>query len=185
MEAKSLLIRNIRPWGGETTDLLVSDGKIAKISANQKPPAGCETYEGDGAIMLPGLVEAHTHLDKTLWGMGWRPHQAGPALRDKIETERRLRREWAIEPHRQSMRQALLSISHGTTGAPADRDAGLARTVREHHGDAAVLGSERITAPAVTGPAKGPLPASSMPAIRAYVPASSISRCKSGRRLGS
>jgi len=130
MEAKSLLIRNIRPWRGETTDLLVSEGKIAKILANQKPPAGCETYDGDGAIMLPGLVEAHTHLDKTLWGMGWRPHQAGPALRDKIETERRLRREWAIEPHRQSMRQALLSISHGTTAIRShtdmDTDCGMA-----------------------------------------------------------
>jgi cytosine/adenosine deaminase-related metal-dependent hydrolase len=60
-------------------------------------------------------VEAHTHLDKTLWGMGWRPHQAGPALMDKIETERRLKKEWNIDPARQSARQVVQSLRHGTT----------------------------------------------------------------------
>ena len=41
-----------------------------------------------GRLLLPGLVEAHTHLDKTLWGMGWHKHQAGPRLIDKIDNER-------------------------------------------------------------------------------------------------
>ena len=62
--------------------------------------------------------------------MGWREHQAGPALRDKIDNERRLRREWNIDPHRQSMRQALLSLGHGTTAirshVDVDTDTGLA-----------------------------------------------------------
>jgi cytosine deaminase len=129
MAAKTQLLKNIRPWGGETTDLLITQGKISKISANQVPSPDCDIHEGDNAILLPGLVEAHTHLDKTLWGMGWRPHQAGPSLQDKIETERRLRREWDIEPHRQSMRQALLSIGKGTTAIRShvdmDTDCGM------------------------------------------------------------
>jgi cytosine deaminase len=46
--------------------------------------------------MLPGLVEAHTHLDKTLWGLPWRPNSAGPRLVDYIENERRVRREIGV-----------------------------------------------------------------------------------------
>ena len=30
-----------------------------------------------GAILLPGLVEAHTHLDKTLYGMEWNVNDVG------------------------------------------------------------------------------------------------------------
>ena len=111
----TLLLRNVRPWGAEPTDMLVESGRITRIAPGLSPVPGIIAEDGAGAIVLPGLIEAHTHLDKSLWGMGWREHQAGPALRDKIDTERRLRAEWDIDPHRQSTRQALLSLGHGTT----------------------------------------------------------------------
>lgn len=109
-----LLLRNVRPMGGEVTDLLIRDGCIAAIGVELRA-GDAVVEEGDGALVLPGLVEAHTHLDKTLWGMGWRPHQAGPALMDKIETERRLKKEWDIDPARQSARQVVQSLRQGTT----------------------------------------------------------------------
>ena len=109
-----LLLKNVRPWGAAATDILIRDGRIEVIAQNQSAEAvPCEDCAND--ILLPGLVEAHTHLDKTLWGMGWRPHQAGHRLIDKIETDRRLKTEWNIDPARQSKRQTLLSISHGST----------------------------------------------------------------------
>ena len=111
---RNLLIRNVRPWGAPTADLLIRDGHIARI-APDLPAEGMPVEDGRGCIALPGLVEAHAHLDKSLWGMGWRPHQSGPRLIDKIETERRLKREWNIDPKRQSARLAVLSISHGST----------------------------------------------------------------------
>ena len=40
-----------------------------------------------GKLLLPGLVEAHTHLDKTLWGMGWHP-QHGRAAADRQDRQR-------------------------------------------------------------------------------------------------
>lgn len=132
---RDLLLRDVRPWGraapdGKPTDILIRNGHIAAMSPDQTAPAGCATIDGGKAIVLPGLIEAHTHLDKTLWGMGWHPFQAGPTLRDKIDTERRLRREWAIDPHRQAMRQALLSLGHGSTAIRShvdlDTDWGLA-----------------------------------------------------------
>ena len=109
-----LLLRNVRPWGADPADILIADGKIAQIGAGLSP-GDLPVEDGGGAILLPGLIEAHTHLDKSLWGMGWRPHQAGPRLIYKIETERRLKSEWNIDPKRQSERQALLSLSKGTT----------------------------------------------------------------------
>ena len=108
-----LILKNVRPMGGEATDILIRGGRIAKLRAADTPGATVE--DGAGAIAIPGLVEAHAHLDKTLWGMGWRRHQAGPSLEDKISTERRLRREWDIDPARQSARQVALCASHGTT----------------------------------------------------------------------
>lgn len=128
--SNDILLRNLRPFGADATDLLIQNGHIARIARGLPAEDGLLEEDCGGAIMLPGLVEAHTHLDKTLWGMGWREHQAGPALRDKIDTERRLRREWDIEPHRQSMRQALLSLGHGSTAirshVDVDTEVGLA-----------------------------------------------------------
>ena len=109
-----LLLRNVRPMGGPATDILIRDGRIASIGADTADNH-VSVEEGGGALVLPGLVEAHAHLDKTLWGMGWRKHQAGPSLESRIATERRLRREWNIDPARQSARQVALCAGHGTT----------------------------------------------------------------------
>lgn len=122
-----LLLKNVRPMGAAATDILIRDGRIERIGLLETSDAPVE--DGGGAIVLPGLVEAHAHLDKTLWGMGWRRHQAGPSLEDRISTERRLRREWNIDPARQSARQVALCASHGTTAIRShvdiDTDQGL------------------------------------------------------------
>ncbi len=109
----TLLIRNVRPAGGAATDVLVRDGRIAAIGAGAT--GGDASFDAGGRLMIPGLVEAHTHLDKSFWGMGWHKHTAGPALIDKIETERRNRREFGIDANRQSGRLAAQMIKMGTT----------------------------------------------------------------------
>jgi cytosine/adenosine deaminase-related metal-dependent hydrolase len=114
-----LLLRDVRPMGGKATDVLVRDGRIAAIgeglSAEEGAAEGAAVEAGEGALLLPGLVEAHTHLDKTLWGMPWTPNSAGPRLIDKIENERRLKGVLGIDPARQSARQLVQSLSRGTT----------------------------------------------------------------------
>jgi cytosine deaminase len=109
----TLLIRNVRPAGGAATDMLVRDGRIAAIGAGAT--GGDATLDAGGRLMIPGLVEAHTHLDKSFWGMGWQRHTAGPALIDKIETERRNRRELGIDSDRQSGRLVAQMVKMGTT----------------------------------------------------------------------
>ena len=109
----SLVIRNVRPMGGETTSVTIREGRIAGYG--QEVEDGAEALDGGGAILIPGLVEAHTHMDKTLLGMGWYCNEVGPRLIDKIENERMQRRVLGIDPARQSARQAVLAASLGAT----------------------------------------------------------------------
>jgi cytosine/creatinine deaminase len=111
--AHSLHITNVRPMGGPATSVTVQDGCIYAYGGDAPP--SLKVIDGDGAVMIPGLVEAHTHLDKTLIGMAWYHNDVGPRLVDKIENERRQRQLLGIDPARQSARQAVLAASLGTT----------------------------------------------------------------------
>jgi cytosine/adenosine deaminase-related metal-dependent hydrolase len=111
--ADDLLIANVRPAGGAATDVLVREGRIAAIGAGIAGAAA--RFDGSGRLMIPGLVEAHTHLDKSFWGMGWQRHTAGPSLVEKIETERRNRRQLDLNADRQSGRLASQMVKMGTT----------------------------------------------------------------------
>ena len=64
----NLLIRDVRPFGGATVDVLIQDGTIGRIAHGITTPAGTVLEDGAGALLLPGLIEGHAHLDKTLWG---------------------------------------------------------------------------------------------------------------------
>jgi dihydroorotase len=53
------VLTNVRPLGGDVVDVRIEDATIAEIG-----PAldGDDVVEGGGAILLPGLVDLHTHL---------------------------------------------------------------------------------------------------------------------------
>jgi cytosine/adenosine deaminase-related metal-dependent hydrolase len=108
-------IRDVRPLGGEPTDILIRDGVFAAIGPGLAVEEGVETLDGGGRLLFPGLVDAHTHMDKTLLGLPWHRHEVGPSLLDKITHERELRREEGIDAHRQSTRHAEWAIRTGTT----------------------------------------------------------------------
>jgi cytosine deaminase len=109
-----LLIRDVRPMGGAATGIAIRDGRITAIAPDAAAP-GAKVLDGAGRIALPGLVEAHTHLDKNLLGMAWYRNAVGPRLIDRIDNERAERNALPIDAGRQSGRQAALSVSHGTT----------------------------------------------------------------------
>ena len=110
-----LLIRNVRPMAGRTADVLVRGGRITRIAPAIEPLAGVPVEDGAGDVLLPGLVEAHTHLDKTLIGLPWYVNEVGPNLLDKIDNERTSKRRLGIDPYRQSARQVVQSSALGTT----------------------------------------------------------------------
>ncbi|HQN53092.1 MAG TPA: amidohydrolase family protein [Novosphingobium sp.] len=55
-----LVLRNVRPWGGDLSDAALADGMIAAVGP--KLPAGGEEIDGAGAVLLPGLHDHHLHL---------------------------------------------------------------------------------------------------------------------------
>lgn len=109
-----LLLRNVRPMGGAPADILMRAGRIMDIAPGLTAP-GVAVENGGGGIAIPGLVEAHTHLDKTVMGMGWYENAVGTDLRAMIDNERTARTTLGLDPHRQSMRHALALIGAGTT----------------------------------------------------------------------
>jgi len=57
----SYLLRGVAPLGGEPTDLLLDDGRIA-ATGREARVAGATVVDADGLVALPGLVDLHTHL---------------------------------------------------------------------------------------------------------------------------
>jgi dihydroorotase len=55
------LITGARPLGGEPVDVLVRDQAIAETGSGLDSP-GAQQLDADGLILLPGLVDLHTHL---------------------------------------------------------------------------------------------------------------------------
>lgn len=59
----SVLIQGVRCYGeGPRVDVLVDDGQIAGIGEQVAAPAGAEVIDATGQVLLPGLVDLHTHL---------------------------------------------------------------------------------------------------------------------------
>lgn len=58
----ALIIRGARPYGEDAADVLVAGGVIAAIGADLEAPEDAEVVEADRCILLPGLVDLHTHL---------------------------------------------------------------------------------------------------------------------------
>ena len=126
----TLLIRDVRPMGGETANVLIQDGKIAAIGTALAAPAGAAIEPGGGALLLPGLIEGHTHLDKSNWGAPWYRNAIGPSRLDRINNERLWRIEAAHDPAARSLDLARAFLANGTTRmrthADIDPDIGMA-----------------------------------------------------------
>jgi cytosine deaminase len=64
---------------------------------------------------LPGLIDGHIHLDKTLTGLPWMPHQAGPERRSRIDTEKRLRPRFPLSVEARAANLLRQCVAFGTT----------------------------------------------------------------------
>lgn len=60
---RNYLLRDVSPLGEGTTDVLLADGIIAAIGADAEAQAKDPVIiNGSGLVLLPGLVDLHTHL---------------------------------------------------------------------------------------------------------------------------
>jgi dihydroorotase len=63
--ARPVLLRGARPYGEDAADVLLADGVIAAIGARAKAhpdAADAEVIDAADRVLLPGLVDLHTHL---------------------------------------------------------------------------------------------------------------------------
>ncbi|NUS12860.1 MAG: dihydroorotase [Streptomyces sp.] len=56
------LIRGAKVLGGAAQDVLVSGGTVAAVGEGLDAPQGAVVVEAAGHVLLPGLVDLHTHL---------------------------------------------------------------------------------------------------------------------------
>lgn len=66
---------NARFDGGARHHIAVKDGRIAAIMPADTPTGGAETVDLGNALVVPGFVEGHIHLDTSFYGDAWRPHK--------------------------------------------------------------------------------------------------------------
>lgn len=86
-----LLLTNLRLADGSTPRIVIGAGRIAAILPQDAPaPAAAQMLDLSGDLLLPGLVDGHMHLDKTLFGLPWQPHAAKPFRQSRIDTDQRL-----------------------------------------------------------------------------------------------
>ncbi|MEM7297067.1 MAG: amidohydrolase family protein [Bacteroidota bacterium] len=46
----------------EETDVLIRDGKISRIGKELSAPSGAKTIDASGLFVMPGIIDAHSHL---------------------------------------------------------------------------------------------------------------------------
>jgi cytosine/creatinine deaminase len=160
VEQPPLLLRNVRPMGGRAVDLLVDGGRIAEVGERLPAPTGATVVDGRGQLALPGLVDAHAHLDKTLWGLPWRPHTAGDGLAALIENEHRGRAELAAAGVTVAQRAANLLAAYVAAGITQIRshvDVDTVAGLDSLHGvlEARAAFADRITVEVVAFPQSG------------------------------
>ena len=133
-------LRNARRFdaaSGPAVDVRIEDAHITAIVPHapaQPIPAGVTVQDVQGALLLPGLVEAHTHLDKTLWGMDWYVNDVGPALQDRIDNERAFRARSGHDAATQSLALARAFLRRGTTRIRSHVDVDTEAGLKHLHG---------------------------------------------------
>ncbi|MBK8911241.1 MAG: amidohydrolase family protein [Chlorobi bacterium] len=86
----NLLVRNgtlltITNGTLERTDILVQNGIITKIGAGLTAPAGTDTIDATGQFVMPGIIDAHSHIATTDVNEWTNPVTAEVAIGDVID----------------------------------------------------------------------------------------------------
>lgn len=109
-----IILRKIRIENyKDLKDVAIKDGKIVAIEDNIK---GCASREinGEGRVLIPGLVESHIHLDKALIADRL-PNRSG-TLSEAIEVTGKLKPTFTKEDIEERAKKALMMlIKNGTT----------------------------------------------------------------------
>ncbi|MEM5315230.1 amidohydrolase family protein [Paraburkholderia sp. JHI869] len=111
----SLHLSNVCLADGQRVSVAVADGRIEAIGPHVAAQPDAHVVDGGAALLLPGFVEGHTHIDKSNWGRPWYRNEVGPLLTDRIGNEREWRKTSGHDAAAQSLALSRAFVQAGTT----------------------------------------------------------------------
>jgi cytosine/adenosine deaminase-related metal-dependent hydrolase len=134
MTAVDLWLRDALLRDGRRVDVGIAAGRIVglepAVGGPQDGSSQGAAVDCGGRLLLPALVEAHVHLDKTLLGLPFVPHLPGDTVADRIAQEKSLRRTLTAAVFDRGMalvRQiAAFGTGHVRSHVDIDTEVGLA-----------------------------------------------------------
>ena len=129
VEKGNILIKNgtvltITKGNLESTDVLVKDGKISQIAKGIVAPAGVKVIDATGLYVMPGIIDAHSHIGLDAINEGTN------AITPEVYTGD------AINPFQVSIYRALAggcTVSHALHGS-ANSIGGQSQTIKHRYG---------------------------------------------------
>ncbi|MEU4266702.1 amidohydrolase family protein [Streptomyces sp. NPDC026092] len=117
--SKAVVFRDVRVFGAaKATDLVVVDGRIASGPA----PRGAKVVDGGGRIVLPSLVDAHIHPDKTTWGGSWVSRRPASGIADYVAQDVELFRSQRRPVAKRAYGLMTHAVTRGTRAMRAHAD---------------------------------------------------------------
>lgn len=122
-----LVVSNVRPWGTEPSDVVVTDGVVSAVvpAGTAAAPEGAEVVDGHGLLALPGFVNAHAHVDKSWWGQPWVSYGGEATTQGRIAHERAERDRYGIPSVASTTAVLRELVRHGTTATRTHVDVDL------------------------------------------------------------
>ena len=142
------LLTHCRLADGHRVNIGICGGRIATLSEDAEPSPSnrLPILDIGGALVLPGLVDGHMHLDKTLVGLPWMPHAAGPTRMSRIETDKVILPHVSVSTEERAGNLIEECVARGTahvrTHVDVDLESRLSKldgvlAAREHYRDRA------------------------------------------------
>ncbi|WP_372663094.1 amidohydrolase family protein [Amycolatopsis kentuckyensis] len=108
-----MLISDVRPWGGERSDVELSGDRIAAVRPHS--PSAQASVDGRGRLLFPAFSDVHVHLDSTRIGLPFRPHTGGPGVVAMMTNDRENWRSAEVPLPSRVAGTLERMIAHGTT----------------------------------------------------------------------
>jgi cytosine deaminase len=124
-------LRNVRPWGGAASDIHIDEsGLITSVEPATSRPVERNELDGRGLLALPGLVNAHAHIDMSWLGFPWQSYGGEGGTEGRISYERERRGEFGYPSADISRRVLEEFVRFGTTTVRTHVDVDLDVGVR-------------------------------------------------------